>query len=205
MDFVLATGNAGKIREMAAFFQSRIPQLRVMGMRDAGFVGEIGETGTSFEANARFKAHAVAQATGRVALADDSGLCVDALGGAPGVYSSRYAGPEADDAANVAKLLQAMAGVPEAERGCRFVCVMVLADPQGREMVVRGIWEGRVLDAPQGSGGFGYDPVFWDPELGRSAAELPLEVKNQRSHRGQALKELARRWPEVERLLRGEG
>ncbi|MBZ4648947.1 MAG: non-canonical purine pyrophosphatase, rdgB/HAM1 family [Desulfomicrobiaceae bacterium] len=202
MELILATGNPGKVREMAAFLQSCLPGLVVLGLNDVGLTADIPETGDSFVANARIKAHTVAKATGKVALADDSGLCVDALGGAPGIHSARYAGEKASDADNVAKLLAAMVEVPEEARGCRFECVLVAADPQGREVIARGTWHGRVLFAPQGSGGFGYDPIFWDPELAQSAAELPLSLKNQRSHRGAALQDLARQWAAVERLLR---
>lgn len=201
MELVLATGNAGKVREMAAFLEDRAPGLRVLGLRDVGFCGDIPETGDSFLANARIKAHAVAQATGRVTLADDSGLCVDALDGAPGIHSARYAGPDASDAANVAKLLAALDGVPEERRGCAFHCVLVAAAPDGREVVAHGQWRGRVLRQPQGTGGFGYDPIFLDEELGRSAAELPLDVKNVRSHRGQALEHLLAQWDRVLALM----
>lgn len=203
MELILATGNAGKVREMAAFLHTCQPELVVLGLKDVGFSAEIPEIGDSFIANARIKAHTVAQATGKVALADDSGLCVDALGGAPGIHSARYAGENASDADNVAKLLAAMTGVPAQARGCRFECVLVVADPQGREVLARGVWHGQVLPALQGDGGFGYDPIFWDPELQKSAAQLPLSLKNQRSHRGAALQDLARQWPAVEGLLRG--
>ncbi len=190
MELVVATGNAGKVREMAAFLSQYFPGVRVLGLREVGWTEDIPETGTTFAANARIKAHTVAKGTGLVALADDSGLCVDALGGGPGVYSARYAGPGATDADNVAKVLAALRDVPEAQRGCAFHCVLVVAAPDGRELIAQGQWQGRVLSAPRGSGGFGYDPIFFDETLGLSAAELPLEVKNERSHRGQALRHL---------------
>ena len=190
---VLATRNPGKIRElndMLAGFG-----LRVLGLADFPDIGEIEETGTTFQENAAIKARAVATATGLVALADDSGLVVDALGGAPGVYSARYSDPGATDARNNEKLLTALSGVPEEKRACRFVSVIVAMTPGGDSILAEGRWEGRVLNAPRGDNGFGYDPLFFDPELGKSAAELPREVKNGRSHRGRALRRLLEAWP----------
>lgn len=182
---VLATRNAGKIAELAALLAPS--GLTVLGLADFPEVGEIPETGLTFLDNARLKAEAVCRATGRVAVADDSGLCVDALSGAPGVFSARYAGEGAADADNNAKLLSALAGVPEARRAARFVCAMVARTPDGREARSEGTWEGRVAQAPDGEGGFGYDPVFFDPELSLTAARLTREAKNARGHRGQAL------------------
>ena len=154
---------------------------------------EIEETGTTFEQNALLKAHAVADTLGLPALADDSGLEVDALNGAPGVYSARYgldipALPgENDDARNNRKLLAALAGVPHPRTG-RFRCCMALARPGRPDLTVHGVWEGHIADAPSGGNGFGYDPLFFDPELGRISAELTREEKNARSHRGKALR-----------------
>lgn len=163
----------------------------------------VAETGLSFVENALIKARHAAAVTGLPAIADDSGLACDALQGAPGIYSARYAGPgdggpEASDAANVAKLLAAMQGVPRAARGCRFICVMVFiahaADPC--PLIAQGVWEGRVASAPRGDQGFGYDPIFEVPGTGRetefTAAELAPARKQNLSHRGMALTELVR-------------
>ena len=191
---VLATRNKGKIAELRALLAGLGPQ--VVGLAEFPDIGEIPETGTTFLENARIKARAVCQATGRVSLADDSGLCVDALDGAPGVYSARYSGEDATDAANNAKLLAALADVPEARRTCRFVSVVVAVAPDGRELTAEGVWEGRVTTSPAGQGGFGYDPLFFDPTAGLTAAELSPEAKNARSHRGKALANLVKNWAE---------
>lgn len=192
---VLATGNAGKIRELSALLAELYPDVRVLGLKDFPQIGDIPETGATFEDNARIKALAVARATGLVAVADDSGLVVDALNGAPGVYSARYSGEGATDEKNVVKLLDAMQDVVDPWRGCHFACVMLAATPGGRELVGHGAWHGRVAHAPQGEAGFGYDPVFFDEELGMTAAQMDAQVKNARSHRGQALREVLRGWP----------
>lgn len=193
---VLATGNAGKIRELSAMLDALVPGVRVLGLKDFPQIGEIAETGTTFEENARIKARAVAEATGLVAVADDSGLAVDALDGAPGVYSARYSGEGATDEKNTAKLLEAMRGVPGERRGCHFACVMVAATPGGQEIVGRGAWPGVLTLEPRGSNGFGYDPVFFDPVLRCTAAEMDADVKNGRSHRRLAMNDLLARWPE---------
>jgi len=191
---VLATRNAGKIKELQSLLDGY--GLCVLGLGDFPDIGEIEETGVTFAENARLKARTVAQATGLVALADDSGLEVDALSGAPGVYSARYSEPDATDERNNAKLLGVMKDVPETQRGCRFVSVVAAMAPNGAELLAEGRWEGRVLFAPRGQGGFGYDPLFLDLELGQSAAELSHEAKNTRSHRGNALRALLTRWPD---------
>ncbi len=189
---VLATGNPGKVREMAALLQPL--DLEVLP-QSAFQVPEVEETALTFVENAILKARNVCRHTGLPVIADDSGLEVDALQGAPGIHSSRYAGPDADDRANVDKLLAALAGVPEAARTARFQCLVVYlrhaADPT--PLICQGTWEGRILFQPRGSGGFGYDPVFLVPDQGCSAAELPLELKNRISHRGQALCRLLER------------
>jgi XTP/dITP diphosphohydrolase len=191
---VLATRNAGKIAELEALLAGF--GLTVLGLSAFPEIGEIEETGSTFSENAGIKARTVAQATGLVALADDSGLEVDALSGAPGVYSARYSGPEATDATNNAKLLHALKDVPEDLRTCRFVSVVAAAAPNGAEAFARGQWEGRVLTAPRGTGGFGYDPLFFDAEAGATAAEMTKETKNGRSHRGKALRALLAAWPD---------
>lgn len=200
---VLATRNAGKIAELAgplgAFGVS------LVGLDAFPEIGEIEEDGATFEENALIKARAVARATGLVSVADDSGLMVEALGGAPGVHSARYADDwaflpgEDRDRRNIRKLLDALREVPEARRGCRFVTVMAAVRPDGRELTVRGEWPGRLLTSPRGSNGFGYDPVFFDPAIGRAAAELSREEKTACSHRGKAARALLARWQDFMR------
>ena len=186
---VLASSNAGKVREFNELLEGSdievVPQ-SVYGVPD------IEETGLTFVENAILKARNAAQHTGLPAIADDSGLEVDALDGAPGIYSARYAGEGANDEDNLLKLLDALKDTPDAERGARFQCLMVYmrhaADPTPR--IVQGTWDGSILHAPRGDNGFGYDPVFHVPEQGRSSAELTPELKNRLSHRGQALRQL---------------
>lgn len=201
---VLATGNAGKIRELSAMLKELQPGVTVLGLKDFPEIGDIPETGATFEENARIKARAVALATGLPAVADDSGLAVDALDGAPGVYSARYSGADATDEKNVVKLLDAMKDVPDERRGCHFACVMLASTPGGQELVGRGRWMGRVAHSPVGSMGFGYDPVFFDEELGMTAAQMEATVKNARSHRGLALRDLLRGWPEFWERVQSE-
>jgi len=186
---VLASNNRGKLAEIRALCAPL--GMEVVTAAELGFTQEVPETGETFEDNARLKAVAVSGALGRPALADDSGLVVAALHGAPGVMSARYAGPEADDAANNAKLLAALEGVPLEQRGAAFVCVMLCRRPDGAELIARGRLEGRIARQPAGSGGFGYDPVFELPERGLTVAQLEPGAKNAISHRGQALRELA--------------
>jgi XTP/dITP diphosphohydrolase len=189
MKLVLASGNVGKLVELRELLDDL--DLRLHAQSEFG-VSDVDETGLSFVENAILKARHAARATGLPALGDDSGLCVDALDGAPGLYSARYAGVHGDAAANIAKLLDALRDVPDARRGARFVCVLALLrhadDPQ--PLIAEGVWEGRILAAPRGGGGFGYDPVFFDPERGVAAAELDAAVKNRISHRGLALARL---------------
>jgi XTP/dITP diphosphohydrolase len=190
-DLVLASSNPGKVREFQALLGAA---WRVLPQSDLGVV-PIEETGATFLANALLKARNAARLTGLPALADDSGLEVDALNGAPGVYSARYAGPDADDAANIARLLLALSGVPELQRTARYRCVLVwTSGPDDPEpLVAEGVWEGRILTEPTGRGGFGYDPLFLDTEAGMAAAELGADMKNARSHRGRALAELQKK------------
>lgn len=186
---VLASSNPGKVREINQLLAGL--GLDVVPQTDFN-VPEAEETGLSFVENAILKARNAARYTGHAAIADDSGIEVDALNGAPGIYSARYAGPGASDAANLEKLLADLTGVPEQNRGARFQCLMVYlrhaADPT--PIICQGTWEGRILFAPAGRGGFGYDPVFFVPTHGCSSAELSAEVKNRLSHRGQALRKL---------------
>ncbi|WP_461209316.1 XTP/dITP diphosphatase [Desulfocurvus sp. DL9XJH121] len=190
---VLATRNKGKIAELSALLEGR--GLEVRGLDDFPQIGEIEETGETFEENALLKARAVMEATGLVAVADDSGLEVDALGGAPGVYSARYGGPDHDDAKNNAKLLDALRDVPDAQRTARFRCVMAALAPGGETLSASGAWEGSIARAPKGDNGFGYDPLFVDSLSGRRSAELTREEKNARSHRGKALRVLLEGFP----------
>ena len=184
-ELVLATNNRDKVREMAHALQD-LP-VRPIAVGDLGDWPEVEETGTTLEQNALLKVRATVGRTGRPCLADDTGLEVDALGGAPGVFSSRYAGPNVTYADNVARLLRELSGVPEAERTARFRCVVAVADPDGREETVEGVVEGRIIFEPRGEGGFGYDPVFWAPESGLTFAEMGVAAKESISHRGRAL------------------
>ena len=196
MDIVLASSNAGKLAEFAELFAGSGHALRPQS--DFG-VADTEETGSTFIENALLKARNAAAATGLPALADDSGLCVDALGGAPGLYSARYAGVHGDAARNIERLLREMRDVPDAARTARFHCALALvrrADDQ-RPLVVEGSWEGIVLREPRGARGFGYDPVFLDPDNAMSAAELDPAVKHAISHRGRALAALKLRLPEL--------
>ncbi len=196
---VLASGNAGKLAEIQGLL--RATPIECVAQVELG-VEEVPETATSFVENALIKARHAAASTGLAALADDSGLEVDALEGAPGVYSARFAGPGANDEGNIALLLERLEGVPEGERTARFHCLLVcLRQPMDpTPLICHGVWEGRILEAPRGGGGFGYDPVFWIPTLGCSAAELDPETKNRFSHRGQAMAELAKRLESFLRL-----
>lgn len=187
MRIVLASGNRGKLAEIGRILGGMAVDLVSMDEFD---LDAPAETGATFEANALLKAHAAVRATGLAAIADDSGLEVDALAGAPGVDSAHYAGAQRDDEANNARLLDALDGVPDERRTARFVCVAVLVAPDGREWVRRGTMEGRIGHAPRGDGGFGYDPLFIADGETRTNGELSPEEKDARSHRGQAFRAL---------------
>ena len=188
-EIVLASGNPGKVREINQLLANLDLQVRPQG--EFG-VEDVEETGLSFVENALIKARNAARHTGLPAIADDSGIEVDALNGAPGIYSARYAGAGASDRANLEKLLEALRDVPEAERCARFQCLMVYMrhaeDPT--PLICQGTWEGRILSEARGANGFGYDPVFYVPTHDCSSAELPPDIKNTLSHRGQALRKL---------------
>ena len=196
MKLVLASGNAGKlaeIREVLADLNVELVAQGELGVDDAE------ETGKSFIENAILKARHAARITGLPALGDDSGICVDVLGGAPGLLSARYAGEHGNSAANIAKLLDALKSVPEESRGAHFFCVIALMrhadDPA--PLIAEGRWHGRILDTARGEGGFGYDPVFFDSARHCSAAELDPAEKNRVSHRGLALARLREMLPTV--------
>jgi XTP/dITP diphosphohydrolase len=185
---VMASSNAGKIREITRLLDGL--GIEVVAQSEFG-VEDALETGASFRENSLIKARHAVDATGLPAIADDSGLAVDALDGAPGVYSARYSGPGATDEKNIDKLLDALEGVAEPARGAAFHCAATFVMPdQSQPLVADGQWRGSILTARQGDGGFGYDPVFLDPQSGVTAAELTAAQKNARSHRGQALHKL---------------
>jgi XTP/dITP diphosphohydrolase len=188
--WVLATGNRGKLAELTRLFAEAGLDARVTPQSELG-VDAPPEPGASFVENALTKARHAARITGLPAIADDSGLVVPALGGAPGVRSARFAGETADDGANIAKLLAALEA-PSLDRAARFHCVLVaLEHPEDpAPLLATGSWPGQIARAPRGTGGFGYDAVFFDVELGRTAAELDASVKNRVSHRGRALRRL---------------
>jgi XTP/dITP diphosphohydrolase len=197
---LLASANRGKLRELRAILRG-VP-VELVGLAEAGLgePPEVDETGETFLDNALLKARAYAAWSGLAAVADDSGLEVDALGGAPGVRSARYAGEGASDQANLDKVLAAMAGVPPKRRTARFRCAAVLVDVDGREWHAEAAWEGRLLDAPRGSGGFGYDPVFLPDGWDRTSAEVDQATKDAASHRGQAFRALR---PAIEKWAAG--
>lgn len=190
MRAVLASHNKKKIAELQTILGDL--GVEVISQSEAGVDIEVEETGTTFEENARLKAHAVMEATGLPAIADDSGLSVDALNGAPGVYSARYGGPGLDDTGRWQLLLKNMEG--EENRACRFVCVICCAFPGGGEVLARGECPGVLAHAPQGEGGFGYDPIFYLPQLDKTMAQLTPQEKNSISHRGNALREFQKEW-----------
>lgn len=192
MKLVLASSNPGKLEELRGLLADT--GIELVAQSDLG-VEDADETGATFVENALIKARHASLQTGLPALADDSGICVDALNGAPGLYSARYAGEHGNAGRNIDKLLDALKDVAGEQRGAHFYCVLVLLrhahDPQ--PLIVEGEWRGRILHERRGSGGHGYDPVFFDPSRGQTAAEMPLDEKNRISHRGKALAGLKRR------------
>jgi XTP/dITP diphosphohydrolase len=181
---LLATNNKGKIREYKSLLQG-IP-FEIVTPADIGIASEVDEAGASFEENAQLKAVPMAGQSGLLTLADDSGLEVDALGGGPGVHSHRFAGEGASDADRINILLSKLAGVPEKERTAQFRCAIAIASPEGFTEIFTGICRGVIIDKPRGENGFGYDPIFFIPELKKTMAELALEEKNRVSHRARA-------------------
>ena len=184
---IFATGNMGKVNE---FRQMLGEDYEILSMKDLDVDVDIVEDGNSFEENAVIKARAVAAATGRMVLADDSGFEVDALNGEPGIYSSRYLGEDTPYSIKNAEILKRCENVPDEERGARFVCVIACAQPDGQVETVRGVIEGKLAYEPKGENGFGYDPIFFYPERGMTTGEMEPEEKNAISHRGQAVRKM---------------
>ncbi|NRQ38429.1 RdgB/HAM1 family non-canonical purine NTP pyrophosphatase [Nonomuraea sp. NN258] len=194
MKIVLATRNAGKIAELRRILSG----FDIVGLEEFPSIGEVAETGTTFEENALLKAHAVAQGSGLPAVADDSGLCVDVLNGMPGVFSARWSGRHGDDRANLDLLLAQVGDVPEDKLGAHFACCAALALPSGEWRVAEGTLPGRIITTPRGTNGFGYDPILVPDGDTRTTAELSPEEKDAISHRGRAFRALA---PIVRELL----
>ncbi len=185
---LIATGNQDKMREIRMILQDT--GYEPVSMKEAGIRAQIRETGTTFEENALIKARTVASLSGRMAVADDSGLEVDYLNKEPGIYSSRYMGEDTSYDIKNQSLIDRLQGVPDEKRTARFVCAVACVFPDGRELVCRGVMEGRIGYAQEGENGFGYDPIFYLPEFGCTSAQLPPEEKNRISHRGKALRKL---------------
>ena len=195
---LLATRNAGKLAELQRLLATAVPGVEVLGLRDGPEYPEAPETGATFAENALLKAREAVRYTGLAAVADDSGITVDALNGMPGILSARWSGRHGDDPANTALLLGQLADVPDERRGAGFVCAAALVLPDGTERVLERTWRGAVLREPRGSNGFGYDPVFLPEGLDRTSAELAAAEKDAISHRGQAFAALI---PVVAELL----
>lgn len=191
---VLATNNKGKIKELSVMLEPF--GVTVKALAEFPEIGDIPETGDTFRENAFIKARTVSEITGLVAVADDSGIEIDALNGSPGVYSARFAGEHCDDHDNNEKLLAELKNVPDAQRTGRYRCVMAAVAPNGEEISTDGAYDIIVAHGYKGDGGFGYDVIVKDPELGCHVAELDPEVKNKRSHRGKAMQKLLTLWPE---------
>jgi XTP/dITP diphosphohydrolase len=200
---VLATRNQGKVKEFRRILDG-ISQgtINLVGLEEFPFTTEVEETGTTFKENALLKARSICKETGLPAIADDSGLCVDALDGAPGVFSARYAGVHGDDQANNARLLRELENVPDEKRGAHFTCAAALVLPDGREHVEEEVFDGSILFAPIGAQGFGYDPLFRPQGLAISSAQMSAEEKDLISHRGKSLRAIA---PHVISLLSSLG
>ena len=192
---VLATRNAHKLEELQRILARCAVAVELVGLAEFPDAPEVAETGITFVQNARLKAHAAAAATGLPAVADDSGLCVDVLGGMPGVFSARWSGRHGDDAANLDLVLAQLTGVAPEHRGARFVCAAVLITPDGRELVVEESVVGRIIDHAVGDNGFGYDPIFVPDGGSRTTAQLSASEKDTISHRGKALRALAAAMP----------
>ncbi|GAA3444768.1 RdgB/HAM1 family non-canonical purine NTP pyrophosphatase [Planomonospora venezuelensis] len=188
---VLATRNAGKIAELRRILADAAVPAEIVGLEEFPQIGDVAETESTFAGNALLKAHAVARASGLPAIADDSGLCVDALNGMPGILSARWSGTHGDDRANLDLLLAQVSDVPEERRGAHFACAAALALPSGEERVAEGTLHGVIIDAPRGTGGFGYDPIFVPDGETHTTAEMSSAEKDAISHRGRAFRALA--------------
>ena len=188
MKIVFASKNEGKVKEIRSMFEKM--NIELVSLNEYKNVPQIMEDGNSFQENALKKARIISEFTGETVLADDSGLEVDALEGEPGIYSSRYAGESANDEDNNKKLLAMLKNVPLEKRTACFICMLVLYKKDGTFNCYEGRWCGQIIDKGRGKNGFGYDPIFWLPELKMTAAELPAEIKNKVSHRGQAFSHL---------------
>jgi len=199
LDLVIATGNRHKFRELTRLLQT--PGIRFHSLAEFPHLRPVKETGRTFEENATKKARAAARATKHLALADDSGLEVEALGWGPGVRSARFAGRHGDDRANNDKLLRGLAGLPPSRRRARYQCVLALAGPSGIVALARGVWWGRITGQPRGRQGFGYDPLFVVPRLNQTVGQLPASMKRRFSHRAAAARRLA---PVLRRLVKGQ-
>lgn len=188
---LVATSNNHKLGEYAALLN--LPDLQLVSLRDVGIAADAPEDGDTFTANSLQKAHYYAQKSGLVTLADDSGIVVDALGGAPGVYSARYGTPDLDDTGRRRLLLANVNALGDVNRSARFVCVIAVVTPTGQELLSEGVCEGQIADVEAGEGGFGYDPIFWLPAHGCTIAQLSADQKNALSHRGKAVRDIAPR------------
>ncbi len=188
---LVATSNNHKLGEYAALLN--LPDLQLVSLRDVGIAADAPEDGDTFTANSLQKAHYYAQKSGLVTLADDSGIVVDALGGAPGVYSARYGTPDLDDTGRRRLLLANVNALGDVNRSARFVCVIAVVTPDGQELLSEGVCEGQIADVEAGEGGFGYDPIFWLPAHGCTIAQLSADQKNALSHRGKAVRDIAPR------------
>lgn len=189
MKLIFATGNENKMREIREILEGR--GYEILSMKEAGIDIDVEENGKTFSENALIKARAISEASGELVLADDSGLEIDALGGEPGIYSARYMGHDTSYVEKNNNLIQRLEGVPDEKRTARFVCAMAAVFPDGREEVVVGTMEGRIGYEIAGENGFGYDPIFYLPEYGKTSAEISPEEKNAISHRGKALRAIA--------------
>jgi XTP/dITP diphosphohydrolase len=198
---VIATRNAGKIIEFRRILDAiSSGAIDLIGIDQFPDLVDVEETGTTFEENALLKARYTAKMTGLPSLSDDSGLCVDALGGAPGIFSARWAGKHGDDKVNLEKVLDELKDVPDSQRGAHFICVAALVMPDGREQLAQGRFEGKILRAPVGNQGFGYDPIFAPLGMSISSAEMSAQEKDAISHRGKSLRAIA---PHVIEILGG--
>lgn len=194
-EIIIATKNEGKAKEFKQMLEREGYEVKTL--LDFPDIGDIDETGETFEENAIIKAEAVSKKINKIVIADDSGLIVDALNGAPGVYSARYAGEDKDDEANMDKVLEQLAGVPDEKRTARFYCALAVAVPGRKTRTVSGACEGIILNEKRGQHGFGYDPIFFVKEKGKTTAEMTPEEKSEISHRGKALRKLEEKLPEI--------